>query len=262
MLVAYDTIHYLDTLKYTSGLVRYPVSKVFNEQNKIQFMINRLGLQDYPVFVLDNSSVTLSLPGHLSMTNTRMFNSVSHSEFTRITNINYDELWRSDNMFGGKTEQSENHKNEKEIRNKLEKITREMRNRDNRIKNAKNQQVRNKLLSQNEQAKKEQEALRKQQDSQYRNRQHVSNFANLSMAQRRPSSGNDSQMNQNPQGYNQNRQNYQDQNQSRSLQNYGQETRVNYDQQKDYNNLNRNNFDDNSTNRVRRAFQSMNDRRY
>ena len=53
MILIHDILHYLDNLKYEVGLINSPVSKVFNDQNKIQFMINRLGMNDYPVFIMN-----------------------------------------------------------------------------------------------------------------------------------------------------------------------------------------------------------------
>ena len=99
---AYDILHYIDTVKYEEGLIKNPVSKVFNDTNKMQFMIRRLGIEDHPVFIISKAYITLSMPDHLSLTNTNFISKIPISEFLKVVGINYKtELWDHENMFGG-----------------------------------------------------------------------------------------------------------------------------------------------------------------
>ena len=99
---AYDILHYIDTIKYEEGLIKNPVSKVFNDTNKIQFMIRRLGIEEHPVFIISKAYITLSMPDHLSLTNTNFISKIPISEFLKVVGINYKtELWDHENMFGG-----------------------------------------------------------------------------------------------------------------------------------------------------------------
>ena len=109
LIQAYDILHYLDNLKYEVGLINSPVSKVFNTQNKIQFMINRLGMDEYPVFIMNKSKISLSMPNHLSMTGNNFISTVSASAFKEIATINHVKVWSQANMFGGVTN-SKNYK--------------------------------------------------------------------------------------------------------------------------------------------------------
>ena len=118
LIQAYDILHYLDNLKYEVGLINFPVSKVFNDQNKIQFMINRLGMNDYPVFIMNRREVSLSMPNHLSMTGNNFISTVSASAFREIATINHVKVWSQVNMFGGVT----NSKNYKELEDRMRKI--------------------------------------------------------------------------------------------------------------------------------------------
>ena len=118
LIQAYDILHYLDNLKYEVGLINSPVSKVFNDQNKIQFMINRLGMNDYPVFIMNRREVSLSMPNHLSMTGNNFISTVSASAFREIATINHVKVWSQVNMFGGVT----NSKNYKELEDRMRTI--------------------------------------------------------------------------------------------------------------------------------------------
>ena len=108
----------MDNLKYEVGLINFPVSKVFNDQNKIQFMINRLGMNDYPVFIMNRREVSLSMPNHLSMTGNNFISTVSASAFREIATINHVKVWSQANMFGGVT----NSKNYKELEDRMRTI--------------------------------------------------------------------------------------------------------------------------------------------
>ena len=118
LIQAYDILHYLDNLKYEVGLINSPVSKVFNAQNKIQFMINRLGMDEYPVFIMNKSKISLSMPNHLSMTGNNFISTVSASAFKEIATINHVKVWSQVNMFGGVT----NSKHYKELEDRMRKI--------------------------------------------------------------------------------------------------------------------------------------------
>lgn len=147
MLQCYEVLHYLDTLKYTEGLINSPVSKVFDEQNKIAFLINRLGLADYPIFILDKANIILSLPAHLSMTNTRLLSKVTFQQFQQIVNINYDKMWQSDNMFGGfgKNKKNNEEKNKK-LNESIKKLEAEIKIKADAIKKEKDEKKKQILI--------------------------------------------------------------------------------------------------------------------
>lgn len=101
ILGVYDILHYLDTLKYEVGLINNPVSQVSNDINKMNFIINRLGLSDNPVFVINQSDITLSMPNHLSLTGQNFINKIPKAEFLKVANISFNkDLWSKEGMFG------------------------------------------------------------------------------------------------------------------------------------------------------------------
>lgn len=101
ILGVYDILHYLDTLKYEVGLINNPVSQVSNNINKMNFIINRLGLNENPVFVITPSDIVLSMPNHLSLTGQNFINRIPKSEFLKVSTISFNkELWSQDGMFG------------------------------------------------------------------------------------------------------------------------------------------------------------------
>ena len=122
LIQAYDILHYLDNLKYEVGLINTPVSKVFNVQNKIQFMINRLGMNEFPVFIMNKSKISLSMPNHLSMTGNNFISTVSASAFKEIATINHVKVWSNVNMFGG----LENSKAYKDIERNITRIKKDI----------------------------------------------------------------------------------------------------------------------------------------
>lgn len=122
LIQAYDILHYLDNLKYEVGLINTPVSKVFNVQNKIQFMINRLGMNEFPVFLMNRSKVTLSMPNHLSMTGNNFISTIPNSAFQSIATINHVKVWSNVNMFGG----LENSKPYKDLQQKIKGIEKDI----------------------------------------------------------------------------------------------------------------------------------------
>lgn len=122
LIQAYDILHYLDNLKYEVGLINTPVSKVFNVQNKIQFMINRLGMNEFPVFIMNKSKISLSMPNHLSMTGNNFISTVSASAFKEIATINHVKVWSNINMFGG----LENSKAYKDIERNIARIKKDI----------------------------------------------------------------------------------------------------------------------------------------
>lgn len=122
LIQAYDILHYLDNLKYEVGLINTPVSKVFNVQNKIQFMINRLGMNEFPVFIMNKSKISLSMPNHLSMTGNNFISTVSASAFKEIATINHVKVWSNINMFGG----LENSKAYKDIEKHITRIKKDI----------------------------------------------------------------------------------------------------------------------------------------
>ena len=102
LVASYEILHYIDTIKFEEGLINHPVSKVMNPQNKILFMLTRLGLNDNPVFIFTKGRILLSMPAHLSMTGMNFLSSVPLTEFAKVGSINWGkDLWNQDLMFGG-----------------------------------------------------------------------------------------------------------------------------------------------------------------
>lgn len=102
LISSYEILHYIDTLKFEEGLIPHPVSKVMNPQNKILFMLTRLGLNNNPVFIFTKGRIILSMPSHLSMTGMNFLSSIPLTEFTKVGAINWGkDLWSQDLMFGG-----------------------------------------------------------------------------------------------------------------------------------------------------------------
>ena len=102
LIAAYDILHYIDTIKFEEGLIPHPVSKVVNPQNKILFMLTRLGLNNNPVFIFTKGRIILSMPSHLSMTGMNFLSSIPLVEFAKVGSINWaKDLWNQDLMFGG-----------------------------------------------------------------------------------------------------------------------------------------------------------------
>lgn len=102
LIASYEILHYIDTLKFEEGLIPHPVSKVMNPQNKILFMLTRLGLNNNPVFIFTKGRIILSMPANLSMTGMNFLSSIPLTEFTKVGSINWGkDLWNQDLMFGG-----------------------------------------------------------------------------------------------------------------------------------------------------------------
>ena len=119
LVQAYELIHYIDTIKYEEGIINHPVSKVFNDVNKIQFMITRLGLDNHPVYIFHGDRVMLSMPGYLSLTGSPFISSVKTEEFMQFGKINWSQdLWNQEYMFGG----AENSKKFSDIKANVERI--------------------------------------------------------------------------------------------------------------------------------------------
>lgn len=157
LVQAYELIHYIDTIKYEEGLINHPVSKVFNNVNKIQFMIKRLGLDNHPVYIFHNEHVMLSMPGYLSLTGIPFISSVKTEEFMKFGKINWSQdLWSQEHMFGG----IHNSKKYKDIKANVARIQDEIKKASEDVKNAQGKEKAKK-----EQALKNKQAeLKKQQD--------------------------------------------------------------------------------------------------
>ncbi len=99
LIALYDILHHVDNQKFIAGLIAYPPSGISNDLNKIKYVINRLGLDNNPVFVIGHSNVILSSPDFLSMTGTPITSKISFSKMFEICNINYDgELYSAKNI--------------------------------------------------------------------------------------------------------------------------------------------------------------------
>ena len=161
LIQAYDILHYLDNLKYEVGLINTPVSKVFNVQNKIQFMINRLGMNEFPVFIMNKSKISLSMPNHLSMTGNNFISTVSASAFKEIATINHVKVWSNVNMFGG----LENSKAYKNIERNIERIKKDIIDAEKDLKNEKDKKKKADLQKKLDKLKVDQEKKRIEQQN-------------------------------------------------------------------------------------------------
>ena len=161
LIQAYDILHYLDNLKYEVGLINTPVSKVFNVQNKIQFMINRLGMNEFPVFIMNKSKISLSMPNHLSMTGNNFISTVSASAFKEIATINHVKVWSNVNMFGG----LENSKAYKNIERNITKIEKNIIDAEKNLKNEKDKKKKADLQKKLDKLKVDQEKKRIEQQN-------------------------------------------------------------------------------------------------
>ena len=123
LVQSYELLHYIDTLKYEEGIINHPVSKVFNDMNKIEFMLKRLGLNNNPVFIFNGENILLSMPAHLSLTGINFISQIKTTEFVQFGQINWSrDLWDQNMMFGG----PENSKEFKEVKKNIEKIKEEI----------------------------------------------------------------------------------------------------------------------------------------
>ena len=119
LVQSYELLHYIDTLKYEEGIINHPVSRVFNDMNKIEFMLKRLGLSNNPVFIFNNENILLSMPAHLSLTGINFISQIKTTEFVQFGQINWaQDLWNQNMMFGG----PENSKEYKEAKKNIDKI--------------------------------------------------------------------------------------------------------------------------------------------
>ncbi len=119
LVQSYELLHYIDTLKYEEGIINHPVSRVFNDMNKIEFMLKRLGLSNNPVFIFNDENILLSMPAHLSLTGINFISQIKTTEFVQFGQINWaQDLWNQNMMFGG----PENSKEFKETKKNIEKI--------------------------------------------------------------------------------------------------------------------------------------------
>lgn len=170
LIQAYDILHYLDNLKYEVGLINTPVSKVFNVQNKIQFMINRLGMNEFPVFLMNRSKITLSMPNHLSMTGNNFISTVSGAAFESIATINHVKVWSNINMFGG-LENNKSYKNIEKHISRIEKdiidVEKELKIEKDKKKKANLQKNLDRLKVEQEKKRMEQQKLREQSSNPY-----------------------------------------------------------------------------------------------
>lgn len=221
LIQAYDILHYLDNLKYEVGLINSPVSKVFNNQNKIQFMINRLGMNDYPVFIMNSREVSLSMPNHLSMTGNNFISTVSLSAFKEIATINHVKVWSQANMFGGVT----NSKNYKELDDGMRKIKADIAVAEKNIADAKDKKQKINLQRELDRLRAKQERKRIEQQNLKEHASNPYNFSpNMEKSVRSPFPERSGQ----PQNYQQ--QNVYDRNLNNRQNNYNQNRQNNYNQ--------------------------------
>lgn len=99
LIKVYDILHYLDTVKYESGLINNPVSRVHNTQNKIDFIISRLGLDKFPTFIVSDNTVNMSLPPELNYLGHNEILRIPKQKFLEICSINYYKELTNQYMF-------------------------------------------------------------------------------------------------------------------------------------------------------------------
>jgi len=94
LLNLYKVLNYIDNQKYIAGLLRIPPSRISNELNQLEFIINRFGLTDNPVFIIGHSSVILSSPDYMSMTGQPFIKKIPFRELENICRIDYSkDIW-------------------------------------------------------------------------------------------------------------------------------------------------------------------------
>ena len=106
LLDLYDILTFLDSQMYISGLLRFPPNRVVGELSKMRYLINRLGLQSNPVFIYNQTdlSVILSSPDILSLTGTPVFNKITRDQMKAICFIDYQkDLWNSETIMAAYT---------------------------------------------------------------------------------------------------------------------------------------------------------------
>ena len=133
LVQSYELVHYIDTVKYEEGIINHPVSKVFNDMNKIQFMITRLGLNEHPVYIFHGEKIMLSMPAHLSLTGQNFISTVKTEEFVQFAKINWaQDLWNQNLMFGGPT----NTKSFQDLKTSVSQINNEIKKLSEEVKTA------------------------------------------------------------------------------------------------------------------------------
>ncbi len=172
LVASYEILHYIDTIKFEEGLINHPVSKVMNPQNKILFMLTRLGLNDNPVFIFTKGRIILSMPAHLSMTGMNFLSSIPLTEFAKVGSINWGkDLWNQDLMFGGVRESVKY----KSIQANIDKIKAEIKSASEELKSLTD--AKEKKKKQAEIERKKTELLDKQSKfDEFSNTTHESNF--------------------------------------------------------------------------------------
>lgn len=102
----YEMMTFTDTQKYLAGLLAYPPSKIHNELNQIKYVLNRLGLEENPIFIVGANSIILSSPDFLSLTGSNVFSKISIPQLKDICKIDYNRsLWNNNQMFKKVNEQ-------------------------------------------------------------------------------------------------------------------------------------------------------------
>jgi len=102
LLSLYDTLRYIDMVKYNSGLIMTPPSFQSNDKNKIDYVLKRFGLENNPVFILSDhgNKAMFSSPDYLSLTGQAFIEEVYYRDLEAICKIDYSkDLWSTDQMF-------------------------------------------------------------------------------------------------------------------------------------------------------------------
>ena len=153
----YDLIYLTEVEKFllqsTSsqnfGTPQRPPIKMTQINNRLNYVVEILGLNNNPLWILSRNKIFLSLPDFMSLTHDRIFNSLDKDDIQRYCNINYDRIWSELNFgsaFGGNSKEnrkkiSDIEKKIKEVYGKIKKIESESRNADKTRKKALNNEM-------------------------------------------------------------------------------------------------------------------------
>ena len=102
LLNLYQMLSHIDNQKYIAGLLAYPPSKISDPENQMQLMLERLGIGENPVFIIDSKRgmIHFSQPDFLSLTGTNIFSKIRFDELEKMCSVDYfKQLWNNSQMF-------------------------------------------------------------------------------------------------------------------------------------------------------------------
>lgn len=115
---------------------RIPI-KLTQVNNKINHILDTLGIKNNPVWIISRNKIFLSLPDFISLTRERIFNSIPKEDIQNYCKIHYDKIWNEmdfGSTFGGK--QKEYIDKMKKIDKQLKEIEKKLKNKQDELKKA------------------------------------------------------------------------------------------------------------------------------